>query len=98
MADNFAFTEGSGKIGAADDVGGVLYPRTKVVWGPNGTANDADTASGKALPVQLRESDGTDIAIGSKLGSLSETAPATDTASSGLNGALAAFDLGKLRS
>jgi hypothetical protein len=88
MADNFAFTEGSGKTGAADDIGGVLYPRVKVTWGPDATANDADTASGKALPVQLRESDGTDVAIGGKLGALAEAAPATDTASSGLNGRL----------
>ncbi len=27
MADNYAFTPGSGATGAADDVGGVLYPR-----------------------------------------------------------------------
>jgi hypothetical protein len=94
MADNFAFTEGSGKTGAADDIGGVLYPRVKAAWGPDGTANDVDTASGKALPVQLRDSTGTEIVplttsdFDTKIGSLTETAPTTDTASSGLNGRL----------
>jgi hypothetical protein len=94
MTDNFDFTPGSGKTGAADDVGGVLYPRVKVTWGADGAANDADTASGKALPVQLRDSTGTEIVplttsdFDTKVGSLTETAPANDTASSGLNGRL----------
>lgn len=38
MADNFAFTEGSGKTGAADDVGGVLYQRIKMT---DGTADSS---------------------------------------------------------
>ncbi len=36
MADNFAFTEGSGKTGSADDVGGVLYARVKLDIGTDG--------------------------------------------------------------
>lgn len=60
MADNFDFTPGTGAIGAADEIGGVKYPRVKTTWGPDGTANDADVATGKPLPVQLRGSDGTD--------------------------------------
>ncbi len=60
MADNYAFTPGTGSIGASDDIGGVQFPRVKTTWGPDGTANDADVASGKPLPVQLRGSDGTD--------------------------------------
>jgi hypothetical protein len=36
----------------------------------------------------INESDGTDTALAAKLGSLTETAPASDTASSGLNGRL----------
>lgn len=36
MADNFDFTEGSGKTGSADDVGGVLYPRVKLDIGTDG--------------------------------------------------------------
>jgi hypothetical protein len=65
MADNFAFTEGSGKTGAAKEVAGVLYPEV----------------------IQV-ESDGTVTGVSAKLGSLTETAPASDTALSGLNGRL----------
>lgn len=61
MADNVAITAGTGTTIAADDIGaGVLAQRVKPVWGPDGTGNDVDTASGKAMPVQLRGSDGTD--------------------------------------
>jgi hypothetical protein len=60
MADNVAITAGSGVTIAADDVGGVHYQRVKVNWGPDATANEADVATGKPLPVQLRGSDGTD--------------------------------------
>jgi hypothetical protein len=59
MADNVAITAGSGTTLAADDIGGVLTPRVKVQWGPDGTVNDADIASGKPLPVQLRTATGT---------------------------------------
>lgn len=62
MADNVAITAGSGTTIAADDVGsGVLHQRVKVTWGPDGTGNDADVASGKPLPVQLRGSAGGDL-------------------------------------
>jgi hypothetical protein len=103
----------------------------KLDWGADGVANDVDTAAGKALPVQLRNSGGAEIGTSgapvrtdptgtttqpvsaaslplptgaaqdssvqalvsgtdfdAKVGSLTETAPATDTASSGLNGRL----------
>ncbi len=53
MADNVAVTPGSGATVAADDVGGVLFQRVKATWGPDGTANDTDTALGKALPTQV---------------------------------------------
>jgi len=86
MADNFSFDEGADKTGAADEIGGVLYPRVKVVHGADGSATDVSTAS--PMPAQLRDSDGTDVGMSAKLGSLTETAPATDTASSGLNGRL----------
>lgn len=58
MADNIDVTPGSGKTIGADEVGGVLHQRVKVVWGPDGTVNDADTATGKPLPVQVRSSTG----------------------------------------
>lgn len=63
MADNVAITAGSGTTIGADDVGGVLIQRVKIVWGPDGTANDADTASGKAVPVQIRNSSGVEVAF-----------------------------------
>lgn len=89
MADNVIADPGAGGATfATDDIAGVHYPRSKVVWGPDGTVNDADVASGKPLPVQLREPAGTDVALSAKLGALTESAPATDTASSGLNGRL----------
>lgn len=43
---------------ANDDIGGVKYPRSKVTWGPDGTANDTDVASGKSMPVQIRSATG----------------------------------------
>lgn len=47
-----------------------------------------ETGPTAPLPVGLRDADGTDIQMSSKLGSLTEAAPANDTASSGLNGRL----------
>lgn len=61
MVDNVAITAGTGTTIAADDVGGALHQRVKVTWGPDGTGNDADTATGKPLPVQLRSPTGTDL-------------------------------------
>lgn len=62
MSDNVAITAGAGTTIATDDVGGgVQVQRAKVTWGPDGTANDTDTASGKPLPVQLRNSSGTEL-------------------------------------
>jgi hypothetical protein len=62
MVDNVAVTAGTGTTIAADDIGaGVLAQRVKPVWGPDGTGNDTDVATGKPLPIQLRGSDGTDV-------------------------------------
>ncbi len=59
MADNIDVTPGSGKTIAADDIGGgLLVQRTKTTWGPDGTANDTDVATGKPMPIQLRHSTG----------------------------------------
>lgn len=49
MADNFNFTEGAGKVGAADDVGGVLYQRVKIDYGGDGVA--APVTASSPLPV-----------------------------------------------
>lgn len=49
MADNFNFTEGVGKVGAADDVGGVLYQRVKIDYGGDGAS--APVTASTPLPV-----------------------------------------------
>jgi hypothetical protein len=56
MADNVAYTPGSGATVAADDIGGVLHQRVKISVGADGAA--ADLAPGQAamansLPVAL---------------------------------------------
>lgn len=64
MADNVTIpATGSGTatpVIATDDIAGVHHQAVLLEWGPDGTANRTDTASGKSLPVQLRGSDGTD--------------------------------------
>jgi hypothetical protein len=58
MADNSTLPA-TGDVIAADDVGGgVKVQRAKVTWGPDGTMNDADVATGKPMPVQLRSATG----------------------------------------
>lgn len=60
MADNVNLTAGDGSvIAASEKIGGVDYPRIILGWGPAGTVNKTDIASGKALPVQLRTAGGT---------------------------------------
>lgn len=63
MADDMTVTAGSGTTIGCDEVASVKYQRVKVVWGPDGTVNDADTATGKPLPMQLRTSTGTAIGV-----------------------------------
>jgi len=43
MADNFNFTAGSGSVGAADEISGVLYPRVKISQGADGSATDVSS-------------------------------------------------------
>jgi hypothetical protein len=45
MADNVTSPVPKNTVLAADDVGGVFYPRTKMVHGPDGTAVDVSIAS-----------------------------------------------------
>ena len=61
MADNDIVKDASSSniTVANDDIAGVKYPRFKMTWGPDGTANDTDVATGKPIPVQLRVADGT---------------------------------------
>lgn len=64
MADNVEADPGTGGATfATDDIGGVHYPRSKVVWGPDGTANDTDDASGKRLPVKIAELGSVTLAV-----------------------------------
>jgi hypothetical protein len=51
MADNVGYTPGSGASIAADDIGGNLYQRIKLVHGLDGS-NDGDVSSSNGLPVQ----------------------------------------------
>ena len=51
MADNVTITPGSGASVAADDIGGVLYQRVKLIEGADGV-NDGDVSSRNPLPTQ----------------------------------------------
>ena len=57
MADNVNLATPTGIV-AADDVGGFLHQRVKTGWGPDGTFNETDTATGKPLPIQMRSAVG----------------------------------------
>lgn len=104
MADNVEITEGSGKLIATDEVvdgtlGTVNVQYVKLMDGTlNGTSKGAIDGNGldvdvtrlpatapteSTLAARLSESD-----FDTKVGALTETAPANDTASSGLNGRL----------
>jgi hypothetical protein len=48
MADNVGYTPGSGATIAADDIGGVLYQRVKIIHGADGIAHE--TSNGNPLP------------------------------------------------
>lgn len=54
MADNFTTVDASSATitGAADEIGGVKFPRVKLIIGADGT-NDGDVASGNPLPAVL---------------------------------------------
>lgn len=50
MADNVGYTPGSGATIAADDIGGVLYQRVKMIHGADGIAHE--TSNGNPLPTE----------------------------------------------
>lgn len=51
MADNFTTNAGSGgDTFGADDIGGIKFPRTKIIVGADGT-NDGDVSSANPLPI-----------------------------------------------
>lgn len=103
MSDNTRLPLGTedGDVYASDDISGVKYQRVKLTLGADGV-NDGDVSSSNKLPVSvaslpLPSGAATESTLGNvlttsdfdtKTGALTETAPATDTASSGLNGRL----------
>lgn len=82
MSDNVTANPGTGgAVFAADDISSVYYPRQKVCWGADGTANDTDAASGKALPVQGDAAhDAADYANPVKIGARARTSEITAVA------------------
>src|SRR4051812_47432891 len=83
MADNVIIpAQGTGDTTptiAADDVGGAKYQRVKISVGADGVVGDATPAN----PLPVDDADSQVL-----LGAVNETAPASDTANSGLNGRL----------
>ena len=51
MADNIGYTPGAGATIAADDIGGALYQRVKMVLGVDGVT-DGDVSLANPLPIQ----------------------------------------------
>lgn len=81
MADNDTRYDPSTQPSAvpigSDDVGGVRFQVMKEAWGADGVMTRVDDVNGSRVPVG-----------GAQIGLLTESAPATDTATSGLNGRL----------
>lgn len=84
MVDNVESASGSGgPTFATDDISDVHYPRVKLTWGADGTANDTDGASGKGLPVQGEAAEnaaatGNPVQIGGRFDSSPRTLGDTD--------------------
>jgi hypothetical protein len=88
MADNIAVTAGSGTTVAADDISSVFYQRVKLSLGADGTAVDAVAGAGAVGTGVQRVTLASDDPGVTNIGAVNEAAPASDTASSGLNGRL----------
>ncbi len=73
MADNVAFTPGTGATGAADDIGGVYYPRVKLALGADGTAVDCVGGSGAAGTGVVRTVAATDSPDVTKLNAMAKS-------------------------
>lgn len=83
MADDIkvnAATGVSDPAVATDDIGSKHYQKIKAGWGADGTWNETDDSSGKRIPTNVAES--------ALIGATNESAAASDTATSGLNGLL----------
>lgn len=97
MADNISIKDAAGAtvVLATDDVAGVHYPKRVTVDGTGAevaVATSALQTSGNTkLDTLIAQTDGVEGSLASQLtltGAVTETAPASDTASSGLNGRL----------
>lgn len=82
MADDIKVQAGTGDSTVAppvatDDIGGRHFQRIKVGWGAEGVFQETTDTDGLRVPIG-----------GGQIGLLTEAAPASDTASSGLNGRL----------
>jgi hypothetical protein len=53
MPDNVGYTPGVGATIAADDIGGILYQKVKMIHGADGIAHE--TADGNPLPVTAKQ-------------------------------------------
>ena len=74
MADNFISNPGSGgSTFAADEIGGILFPRTKITIGADGT-NSGDVSSANPFPVTLATADTAALATSAKQDTLQTTA------------------------
>lgn len=85
--DNVGYTPGEGAQIAADDVGGVLYQRTKLSFGEDGQASDVH--EGNPLPVEML-----DAATESTLAALKDAADAIKVAAEALNAKAVALNTG----
>ena len=92
MADNKTFKDAANATftGATKEVAGINYARQLPVWDEGGTLRDVSDA--KPLPVSMTgggdASAANQVTANNRIGDLTETAPGTDTASSGVNGRL----------
>jgi hypothetical protein len=63
MADNITTNPGTGgAVLATDDIGGVQFPRTKLVHGADGV-NDGDVSDANPLPVHVRGTNGVEAGV-----------------------------------
>lgn len=81
MADNFKFTPGVGATGAADEIGGVLYPWVKLVDASNDSLTPIVSGAGAKVNA-LRVVPANDIADGTYIGDIKfgESLPAGSAA------------------
>ncbi len=67
MTDNATVPIPTGTVIAADDIGGTLWPRTKVAFGADGSA--ADVAASNPLPTTDKKASPADVYVPVTLGS-----------------------------